>query len=164
MRELSAAGLRDDSRWVTCRRVAREVEPGLALRLAIELFKASREQTDLQLLKESYHRVDGFTKKQVWLPTELGPLWTSHRDALQLEVVEGALPQERTLNGMLADGVPRLVGKTAQHLQSIPTPPHSCSADTSKVFASSAAAGSLASSSRTSEPSGHLMSAWSIRK
>ena len=74
------------------------------------------------LLKESYRRVDGFTRKQVWLPTELGPLWTSHRDALQLEVVEGTLPQERTLNSMLADGVPRLVGKTEPREDKEPRP------------------------------------------
>lgn len=131
--QLSAGGLRDDANWATCRRVvsiwtdapeaprgasdarhARVVGHGLhagaatALRLSIDLFKASREAQDLQLLRCAYHAVDGFTRKQVWLPTELGPLWATFHAALQREVIEGALPAAATLNGMFADGVPQL--------------------------------------------------------
>eukprot|EP00966_Prymnesium_polylepis_P002112 48418-Prymnesium_polylepis.1 len=71
--------------------------------------QASRELPDLQLIKRAYHSVDSFTRKQVWLPKELGPeLWSKFHDELQYRVVEGAVPREATLNGMFGDDVPML--------------------------------------------------------
>jgi len=99
----------NDSHWPTCRAVIGHVEPTKALQLAITLFKASRELPDLQLIKRAYHSVDSFTRKQVWLPKELGPeLWSKFHDELQYRVVEGAVPREATLNGMFGDDVPML--------------------------------------------------------
>ena len=79
------------------------------MRPAIARAQASRERPDLELLKTAYHAVDSFTRKQVWLPNELGSaLWAKFCNELQRQVVDGAVPRAATLNGMFADGVPPL--------------------------------------------------------
>ena len=75
IRELTPAGLREDQNWAVCRYAIGQVAPPSALRLSIALVCASRELSDLALVGSAFRAVDGFTRKQVWLPKELGALW-----------------------------------------------------------------------------------------
>ena len=110
--QLTAKELRDDQHWAVCRKVIGHVEPAVALRLAISLVCHSRELADLHLVEAAYKAVDGFTRKQVWLPTELSVLWSrklpdaadgtkrTFGDAI-LEVVAGAAAPDQTMQSIL---------------------------------------------------------------
>ena len=101
--ELAPSGLRDDKHWAACREVIGQVSPPAALRMAISLVKQSREMSDLHLVAGAYRAVDGFTRKQVWLPTELGSLW-------KLAVREPGREKEKRTFG---DEILKLVGDAA---------------------------------------------------
>ena len=73
--QLTPQGLKEDQHWAVCRSVLAQVAPPSALRLALALVCQSREMSDLELVASAYKGVDGFTRKQVWLPNELQHLW-----------------------------------------------------------------------------------------
>jgi hypothetical protein len=88
--QLAAA---DEAHWPVCRSVIAVVEPAAALRIAIALFKHSCEPPDLDLLKRAYLAVDEFTRKQVWLPTELASVWATMGPQIQASIIDVAWPQ-----------------------------------------------------------------------
>jgi len=103
---ISQLSANNDAHWVTCRAVIAQVEPACALQLAIRLFKHSRELPDLDLVKGAFCLVDGFTRKQTWLPTELGDLWKKFGSQIQRDVIDPAVSPEQAVTSVM--GLSRL--------------------------------------------------------
>ncbi|KAK3233287.1 hypothetical protein CYMTET_56408 [Cymbomonas tetramitiformis] len=84
----SWSNAKDDSEWPLYRQLICKVEPDRALRLAISLLKCSREERDIELVKNAFHTVDNFVRKQTDLRRELTEVWKKFGVQIQKEVID----------------------------------------------------------------------------